>query len=181
MKHPSLAAFVRYIRAQRNLDRAVPDFDPKNGNEGAKFLFILEAPGPKAVASGVISFDNPDQSARNFREQLAEADINRGEIAVWNVVPWYVGAENFKRIRAVERGEVELGITYLLELLPLLPNLRCVVLVGGAARRAHVALSAATSARILTCHHPSPRAQNLLPSAKAENIAVFKYMRASTQ
>jgi uracil-DNA glycosylase len=181
MKHRTLPAFVQHVRAKQTLDRAVPDFDPQNGNERAKFLFVLEAPGPQAVETGFVSFENPDQTARNFRGQLEAAGINRHDIAIWNIVPWYVGAEDYKRIRAVGPSEVKLGTAYLLELLPLLPQLQCVVLVGSAARRAHLPLSAATSARILTCHHPSPRAQNVVSNAYAENVAVLKYMRESSQ
>lgn len=179
MKRP-LAAFVERIRAEQVLGKEVPDFDPDNGNECAKYLFVLEAPGPKAVESGFVSFENRDQSARNFREQLEASAISRNDIAVWNIVPWYVGNENRSKIRAVKGDEVATGTKYLIELVKLLPNLRCIVLVGGAARRAHIPLSASTSARILACHHPSPRAMNLMPMARSENIEVFTYMRLST-
>ena len=175
-----LSALVDRIRAEQQLGREVPAFDPDNGNETAKYLFILEAPGPKAVETGIVSFENPDQTARNLRDQLEQAQINRKDIAVWNIVPWYVGNEERTQIRAVQRDEVTLGTHYLKQLLKLLPNLRCIVLVGGAARKAHVPLSAATAVRILSCHHPSPRAMNLLPSAKVENIEVFKFMRVSS-
>lgn len=178
MKTP-LSSFVDRIRAEQKLGRQVPDFDPDNGNETAKYLFVLEAPGPKAVQTGLVSFENPDQTARNFRDQLAQAEISRQDIAVWNIVPWYVGNQERTQIRAVQRDEVALGTEYLRQLLALLPSLRCIVLVGSAARRAHVPLSAVTTARILSCHHPSPRAMNLLPSAKLENIKVFKFMRLS--
>ncbi|MFN9448041.1 MAG: uracil-DNA glycosylase [Rubrivivax sp.] len=175
-----LSAFVGRIRSENQLGREIPDFDPGNGNEIAKYLFVLEAPGPKAVETGYISFENPDQTARNFREQLEVAQISRDEIVIWNIVPWYVGNEARTQIRRVQRDETALGTQYLLQLVKLLPNLRCIVLVGGAARRAHVPLSAATTARILSCHHPSPRAMNLQPSARAENVEVFRFMRIST-
>ena len=179
MKSP-LCAFVDRIRAEQQLTREVPDFDPNNGNETAKYLFVLEAPGPKAVETGLVSFDNPDQTAKNFRDQLEKAQINRSDIVVWNIVPWYVGNEEKTQIRAVQRDEISVGSEYLRQLLKLLPELRCIVLVGGAARKAHVALSSATAVRIISCHHPSPRAMNLQLSAQAENIEVFKFMRVST-
>lgn len=72
MKTP-LSALVDKIRNEQKLGREVPDFDPYNGNEGARYLFILEAPGPKAVETGFVSFENPDQTARNFRDQLEAA------------------------------------------------------------------------------------------------------------
>jgi uracil-DNA glycosylase len=177
VKPSTLSSYVQEIRAEKHLTVEVPDFDPNNGNEKAKYLFILEAPGPKAVKSGYVTFDNPDLTASNLKVQLKAADVERNEIAIWNIVPWYVGNEDNSRIRAVEGTEVREGIAYLLRLLPLLPSLRCIVLVGGAARRAHVPLSAATTCHILSCHHPSPRAMNMLTSAVAENVAVFKNMQ----
>jgi hypothetical protein len=50
-----LADIVNRIREEHGLINEVPDFDPSNGNENAKFLFLLEAPGAKAVKSGFIS------------------------------------------------------------------------------------------------------------------------------
>jgi uracil-DNA glycosylase len=82
----SFADLVNRIRIEKNLTtREVPGFDPKNGNEQAKYLFLLEAPGPKARQTGQISFDNPDPSAENFQKQLTAAGITREEIALWNV------------------------------------------------------------------------------------------------
>ena len=52
---------------------------------------------------------------------------------------------------------------------------------AGAARRAHVALAATTSARILSCHHPSARSMNASPAAHSENIQVFSCMRSTTE
>jgi uracil-DNA glycosylase len=175
-----LSDFVGQIRDERKLGHEVPDFDPANGNEGARYLFVLEAPGPQAVKRGIVSFRNPDQTARNFRRQLEQAQIVDKDIAIWNIVPWYVGNQERTRIRAVQGEEVAIGTRYLKQLLDLLPELRCIVLVGGAARKAHVTLSAATAVRILSCHHPSPRVMNLLPAAEAENVEVFRFMRGTT-
>ncbi|MDZ4253948.1 MAG: uracil-DNA glycosylase [Sulfuritalea sp.] len=168
------------IRTERNLAREVPGFDTENGNERAKYLFLLEAPGPKAVQSGRISFDNPDPSARNFREQLAAAAIDRKEIALWNVVPWYIGNEAGTSIRAASVSDVRDGIGYLVPLIEAMPNLRCIVLVGGAARQAHMFLSRKTTARIVTCHHPSARVLISNPEAAKENIEVFRFVKATT-
>ena len=160
MKSP-LAVFVDRVRSERQLGREVPDFDPNNGNETAKYLFVLEAPGPKAVETGFVSFDNPDQTAKNFRDQLEKAQISRSDMVVWNIVPWYVGNAEKTQIRAVQRNEVSVGSAYLRQLLKLLPNLRCIVLIGGAARRAHVPLSSATAVRIISCHHPLAKSHEL--------------------
>ena len=176
----NFADLVNRIRAERSLTREVPGFDPQNGNESAKFLFLFEAPGAKAVKTGRISFENPDPTARNFRGQLAAAGISREEIALWNTVPWYIGNEEGTSIRAANGGDVQAGIEYLEPLVSAMPNLRCIVLVGRAARRAHVFLSHVTSARIVSCHHTSAKVQNSNPDAAKENIEVFGFIKKST-
>lgn len=171
---------VSRIRHECNLTTEVPGFDPQNGNEHAKYLFLLEAPGPKAVQTGHISFDNPDPTARNFREQLAVAGITREEIAIWNIVPWYIGNAAGTAIRAATSADVRAGIEYLSPLVKAMPSLRCIFLVGGAARQAHLFLSRTTTARIVSCHHPSARVLNANPEAAQENIAIFKYVKETT-
>ena len=171
----NLRKFVNKIRKENGLTKEVPDFDPLNGNANARILFVLEAPGAKAVKTGYISFDNPDQSARNFRDQLHKAEIDRGEIAIWNIVPWYLGDGN--RIKAACVSDVLKGLNYLYELIKILKKLEYIVLVGGAARRAHTFLSHKVNIRILGCHHPSPKVVNNNPSMAEENILVFKMMK----
>ena len=171
---------VNRIRTERGLTSEVPGFDSKNGNEGAKYLFLLEAPGPRAKETGQISVDNPDPSARNLGAQLKAAGLSHEEIALWNVVPWYIGNDAGTSIRAASANDVREGLKYLVELIEVMPNLRCIILVGGAARKAHMYLSSKTTARILTCHHTSARVTNSNPGAAEENIAVFRYLKAST-
>src|ERR1700683_3159077 len=62
-----LTEFVEQLRTEREGDR-VPNFDPLDGGIRAKCLFLLEAPGPKAVASGFVSRNNPDETAKNWFE-----------------------------------------------------------------------------------------------------------------
>ena len=88
---------------------AVPGFDPSNGNEQARFLLLLEAPGPKAIETGLVSLDNPDPSARNLKAQLAAAEIGRHDLAVWNVVPWFIGDFAKRKIRPPKRSDVREG------------------------------------------------------------------------
>lgn len=54
-----LTAFVRQIRQDRLSEDYIPDFDPDDGGVNAEVLFVLEAPGPKAVTTGFVSRDNP--------------------------------------------------------------------------------------------------------------------------
>jgi uracil-DNA glycosylase len=171
------AALVKRIRADQPRSYRVPAFDPLNGNETAKFLFLFEAPGRRACTSGKISFENQDPTAWNFRRQLRRAGITRDEIAVWNTVPWYIGKKNTSAIRAAKGTDVQPAIKYLQPLIKAMPNLRCIVLVGRAARQAHVFLSQITTARIVSCHHTSARAQNSNPHANRDNIKVFRFIK----
>lgn len=171
---------VNRIRAEQNLTHEVPGFDPNNGNENAKFLFLFEAPGAKAVKTGLISFNNPDPTARNFLSQLKAADIACDEITLWNTVPWYLGNENRTQIRQANSRDVKAGIEYLEPLVSAMPKLSCIVLVGGAARKAHVFLSRITTARIVSCHHTSAKVQNTNSDAGKENIEVFRFIKKST-
>ncbi len=164
---------IRSIKGEKN----VPSFDPQNGNENAKFLFLMEAPGPGAIRSGCVSFDNQDPTARNLRIQLAEAGITRSEIAIWNAVPWYLGNENFSKIRSPKPAEIVEARRYLTDVIETMTSLKCIVLVGSHARRHHLFLSTKVSARIVTCHHMSAQVANRNASASQENIEIFKKMK----
>ena len=137
-----LARIVDRIRSEQNLGREVPGFDPRNGNEKARFLLVLEAPGPKAVASGVISLDNDDLSAKNLRAQLQAADISRADLAIWNVVPWYLGNDAQTKIRAATAKDIKPCLAYLSAVVNALKRLECTFLL--AAQRARRTCSSRT-------------------------------------
>lgn len=180
MNTDPLEALLSTLRSTKPEIRDIPGFDPRNGNLSAKILLVLEAPGPGALAGGVISVDNNDPTARNLKKLLTDSNIRQEEIAIWNVVPWYCGSEDKKKIQPPSAEDVEVGIGFLLELIDLLENLKVIVLVGRAARKAHIRLSAKTSARILSCHHTSQRVVNVYSTAMQENKDVFTYLRATT-
>lgn len=182
----TLDAVVQRIRREQPRAGEIPGFDPLNGNEKAIYLFLFEAPGPKAKASGIISFDNPDQTARNFKKQLQEAGIARSEIALWNTVPWYIGKQPLGEagrnehptgpIRSPNSADIAAGIQYLESIIAAMPKLRFIVLMGGAARHAHVFLSSVTTARIVSCHHTSPKVYANNQNAETDNIRVLRYI-----
>ncbi len=166
---------VKSIQADK--DSEAPGFDPENGNESARFLFVLEAPGPKAKERRIVSINNNDQTAKNFRQQLKAAGIEQADIAVWNIVPWYLGNLEGTRIRAANSDDIRKGLPYLGRVIKAMPKLQCIVLVGGKARGAHIWLSSfGTAARILSCHHPSPKVLNSDLAAGPENIKIFRRM-----
>ena len=133
----------------------MPFFDPLDGGVDAECLFLLEAPGPRAVRSGFVSRNNPDETAKNWYELNEAAGIDRARTLVWNVVPWYIGKES--RIRAANSGDIVKGLPYLRRLLELLPKLRVMVLVGRKAGRARVSIQEwAPQIEIFEIPHPSP-------------------------
>ncbi len=150
-----LNGLVEEIRAECGCGLAVPYFDPADGGERAECLFVLEAPGARAVQSGFVSRDNPDETAKNFLLLNAEAGIPREATVSWNIVPWYIGTT--ERIRAATASDVALGWPYLLRTLQLLPRVRVAVLLGGKAHKIRPLLrSHRPDLAILGCPHPSP-------------------------
>ncbi len=167
-----LKDFVEKIRKERGCKEQVPDFDPLDGGINAECLFVLEAPGPKAVKSGFISRNNPDESAKNFFECNQEAGIPRERTITWNIVPWYIGSNG--KIRPAKSGDIEPGLGYLLELIALLQKLRIIVLIGRKAQRVKVDLSKNGTHAIIECYHPSPMYINRDKSNKGKIIDALR-------
>jgi uracil-DNA glycosylase len=101
----SLTKLVDEMRAQVQFD--IPLFDPLDGGVNAECLFLLEAPGPKAVCTGFVSRNNPDETAKNLMLLSIEAGIDRERTILWNVVPWYIG--NGSVIRGATASDVREG------------------------------------------------------------------------
>ncbi len=102
-----LTEYVTALRAKTGRGSDIPYFDPLDGGIRAQCLFLLEVPWPKAVKSGFVSRNNPDQTARNFFLLNEEAGIDRRLTVTWNIVPWYIGDGN--KIRAANRSDIEAG------------------------------------------------------------------------
>ena len=166
-----LARFVRELRASRPHD-AVPDADPRDGGARARALLLLEAPGPRSVATGFVSCDTPNPTARNLRALLANAGIDRADVLLWNVVPWYVG--DGRRIRPVGARDIDAARPWLQALLDLLPALERTVLIGRKAQRAEAAVRARLpNAPPILAFHPSPQVFHISPERRAATVAAF--------
>ncbi len=145
-----LTSFVEKMRAEQDyINRNIPYFDPCDGGTNATLLYLLESPGDKAVLSGFISRDNPDETARNFLKLTA--NIPRKHTVMWNIVPWHVGRGR------ISSKDFVAGLSQLTKLLRLLPKLRIVVLIGKKAQRAgEKILRSRPNIRVINTHHPSP-------------------------
>ncbi len=169
----SLTEFVEELRVEAGPDACIPYFDPWDGGVDAKVLLLLEAPGPRAVRSGFVSRNNPDETAKNFFELSARAGLDRKSTVIWNVVPWYIGAGT--RIRAATPADLQAGLLPLPRLLGLLPKLRVVVLVGRKAERASLEITRARpELTLLACPHPSPMYVNRAAGNREKILAVFR-------
>ena len=151
---PHVAALTRFVEELRLRDDAeYPYFDPLDGGTEASLLFLYEKPGPLTAAdenpkaSGFISRDNDDPTAEATFRFMQEAAIRRAETITWNVIPGWNGT------RRITSAELHQGIRDFERLLPLLPQLRSVVLVGKRAARAERFL---TTVPVFFSDHPSP-------------------------
>lgn len=169
----SLTAFVEELRREAGSGAEIPYFDPWDGGVEATILFLLEAPGPKAVRTGFVSRNNPDETAKNFYELSLDAGIDRKKTIIWNAVPWYIG--DGKKIRAANPKDLADGLKPLSRLLALLPKLRVVVLVGRKAQSAAAQLDASRYT-LFTCPHPSPMFVNRAPENREKIIAVLRQL-----
>ena len=174
----ALTILVDELRDSLGPGYLVPYFDPLDGGVRARVLYLLEAPGRKAVQSGFVSRNNPDETAKNFFLLNAEAGIPREATVIWNAVPWYIGTST--RIRAANVSDVARAEDSLKRLLHLLTNLAFVVFVGTKARHARsVVARERPDVRVREIPHPSPMFVNRAPENRDRILFVLKEL--STQ
>jgi len=158
-----LTEFVLDLRESIGAKATIPFFDPLDAGLDANVLFLLEAPGPKAVNSGFVSRNNPDETAKNIFLLMEEAHIQRTKSILWNIVPWYIGSE--KRIRPANSDDIKKGSVHLEKLLNLLPKLQAIVLLGKKAQKAEERILAMfPDLVVFNCPHPSPMYVNRNPN-----------------
>ena len=174
-----LTELVEQIR-QDGPSSDVPYFDPADGGIDARCLFVLEAPGSNAVASGFISRDNPDETAKNFLLLNHAAKLPRELTAIWNIVPWYIGSG--AKIRPANGADIRLGVGYLKQVCRLLTSLEAVVLVGQKAQRvARVLGEEFPSVAIHRTPHPSPLYINNKPGNRGLLLDALRAIRQTVQ
>jgi uracil-DNA glycosylase len=124
-----LTDLVERIRRETGYEEEVPYFDPFDAGIHAECMFIQQAPGPGAIASGFVSRDNDDESARHFFELARDAGLDRERTITWNAVPWHMDGAK------INEDDLEEGLAYLDEALSLLPDLRALVMLGEKAQK----------------------------------------------
>lgn len=166
-----LTDFVETLRIEAGPTAGIPYFDPWDGGTKAKTLFLLEAPGAKAVVSGFISRNNNDETAKNMFEICLDAGLERKSTILWNAVPWYIGSGS--KIRAATPADLESGLKPLPRLLELLPELKTIVLVGRKAEKASSQLDR-SKYRVLISPHPSPLFVNHASGNRDKILSIFR-------
>ena len=173
----ALARLVEKMRQAKGPSYEIPDFDPLDGGSNAQVLFLLEAPGPKAVASGFVSRSNPDETAKNFFLLNDAAGIDRRRTITWNAVPWYIGSGT--KIRPAKRDDVREADQWLKELLATLHQLRIVVFVGQKALHAKgVVQGCRPDVEVMAMPHPSPMFINRASGNTERVMAALKELAA---
>ena len=163
----ALNALVRDMRQLKGADHAIPYFDPHDGGIAGELLFLLEAPGPRAKRTNIVSRDNPDETAKNILEFSYFAGLERSKIVLWNIVPWFIGIahEGKEKIRAAKARDIREGLEQLGRVLELLPKLKIAVFVGNkAAEATDFVMATRPTISIHRMPHPSPVFVNRSPN-----------------
>jgi len=168
-----LTDFVEALRQEAGPGASIPNFDPWDAGVSAEVLFLLKAPGAKAVESSFVSRNNPDETAKNTFELNRDAGIPRGKSVLWNAVPWYIGDGG--RIRAATPKDLEDGLKPLPLLIEMLPKLRAVVFMGKDAQQAHPQVaSLRPDLALFACPNPSPLFVNNQPGNRDVILGVLQ-------
>jgi hypothetical protein len=176
-----LVKWTEEVRERRGT--VVPDFDPAESGVEARVLILLEAPGPMTNAegarpgSGLISVDNDDLTAENCWRARSEVGLDTGALH-WNIVPWYLGPASVHPSASV----LAQGGRELRSLLPLLPELKVVILAGRHAQNGwnrHSASHVGGAYAVIETWHPSPLSLNR-PGRREEFTSALARARALT-
>lgn len=170
-----LLDLVARIRAERG---QTPFPDPLDGAAEARFLLLLETPGPSMARTGFVSRDNANGTAVNLWRFLRAAGIPRRDTLIWNVVPYVIHAPG-ARNRAPKPAEAADGARFLLPLFDRLPNLTVIALSGRFARLARPDVERfRPGLPLVEMPHPSPTYVNTSPSVRTRIDEALTAVRA---
>lgn len=176
-----LLDLVARIRAERG---HTPFPDPLDGGAEARFLLLLETPGPSIGRTGLVSRDNVNGTAANLWRFLDDARIPRADTLIWNAVPYVIHAPGATN-RAPKPTEAADGRRYLAPLLDRLPNLAVAALSGRFARLARPEVERLRpSLPLVEMPHPSPTYVNTSPLVRAridEALATVRTILAKAE
>jgi hypothetical protein len=158
LDEPHIYPLMELVRELRAQGREVPNVNPNDGGTNAKALFLLETPGPRAVGTGFVSRENPDQSAENMRRLLDSAGFQRADVVLWNVVPYCISSADRNRNASI--AQIREAVPETQRFLDRLPHLRVVTFCGRKAQRAKRLLKIPEGVTSLETFHPGARSFN---------------------
>jgi hypothetical protein len=164
--------------------RFVPYVHQDHGGTSASILLLLRDPGRATARTAVLSTDNPDPTSRRQRELMAETGIRQEDVCPWNAFPymWDEAEDGKLGPEAVARGA-----SVLVRLLPLMTDLKAVLLQGAEARWAWAMVEALRPDVVppgvevaRTCHPLGTRGRTPQQTAdnKAAQVAAWRRVGA---
>lgn len=128
---PHIAPITLYVDELRKSGGWAPYVAPIHGGVDARILCLLRDPGPgtqDGSGSGMLCFENDDQTAERQFELMRGAGLLMYDIIPWNAYPWYIN-------KAPTRDQLRQGATAIAQLVGLLPQLQVVLLQGAEAKK----------------------------------------------
>ncbi|HAD6864968.1 TPA_asm: uracil-DNA glycosylase [Salmonella enterica subsp. enterica serovar Typhimurium str. SL1344] len=98
-------------------------------------LILLQSLGRSELSPRFVSQDNPSPSQQNLNSFLKQAKIKRQNIIIWNTIPWLTPT-NTKIIPT--RENINKGLSIIKSLMPLLKNVRVVLLTDSVASKTRI-------------------------------------------
>jgi uracil-DNA glycosylase len=168
-----LTNFREALLEQLPADAFVPNFDPLDAGVHAEVLLLLETPGRVPRETRFTSLDNPSVTSKNLRALVREAELQRSNLLMWNLVPWDIGFET--RIQATNKSHHVIGVPALLQLVELLSSLRSIVFFGGKAQKAIPSvIEARPDLKLIRSPHPSGQVLNTRPEMRLEILRALR-------
>ncbi|CAD5731921.1 Uracil DNA glycosylase superfamily [Escherichia coli] len=134
---PHIAPLTRWVQSYKKNGTDMPWFDPADGGINARILILLQSPAKSELSPRFVSQDNPGPSQQNLNRFLKQAKIKRQNIIIWNTIPWLMPT-NTKIIPT--RENINKGLNIIKSLMPLLKNLRVILLAGSVASKTRIFL-----------------------------------------
>lgn len=147
----------------------VPYPDPDHGGVDASVLFVLTAPSPRSMrstgGSGLLSLENDDNTAARSHREIDAVGLPWDRLVHWNAVPFPPADGDVPSTR-----EISIGAGWLRQLLPLLPQLRVVVLLGRVPERAWAEAFSVEPQALVRVIGPSPGPRGMAQRGAADRL-----------
>lgn len=181
MNVAEINALVDRLRTRSG--RFVPYVHQMHGGVRAPVLSVLRDPGRATHKTDVLSTDNPDPTSSRQRELMFATGLSASDICPWNAYPF---AHDEAIDGKLTPDVVARGAVTLTELLPLMRNLKVLLLQGNEARWAWAMVQAFESRYaepefevVRTCHPLGTRGRTAAATADNRVRQLAAWQRTS--